>query len=164
MKDKFRGYDPTIPQRCDHLHKNVIGSSYQRTSILIYSIMFVIFNLMYLFLNNWTIPQEHIDFDQPKFIAQVFVILYNLVILFYIIRSLIFYKKAKEEERKKSLPDYFNNTKYFNEILAAVDCRNCNQNKEKLSIGFRKNGDLEVFCDTCKSVIFEMTTSDQHYK
>jgi len=117
--------------------------------------MIVGFNLMYIILNNW-VSGTKVQTEKPDYIIYFFVFLYNIVLLLFIIKSFVFYFISKAEGIDKQ-NDSNKTEQYINEILGEVNCNFCSKSDENLTASFRKNGDLEVFCQTCNNIVFEMT-------
>jgi hypothetical protein len=133
----------------------VYGSKYHKTSIFIYVFMIVGFNSMYFILNKW-VSETKVQTDKPDYIIYFFLFLYNILLLLFIIKSFVFYFISKAEGIYKQ-NDSNKTEKYINEILSEVNCNFCCKSDENLTASFRKNGDLEVFCQTCNNIVFEMT-------
>lgn len=51
--------------------------------------------------------------------------------------------------------------KDLQEVLSQINCENCSQTKQDLFVLFRKNGDLEICCETCKNVVLEITENQK---
>lgn len=117
--------------------------------------MIVGFNSMYFILNKW-VSETKVQTDKPDYIIYFFLFLYNILLLLFIIKSFVFYFISKAEGIYKQ-NDSNLTEKYIKEILSEVNCNFCNKSEENLKASFRKNGDLEVFCQTCNNIVFEMT-------
>ncbi|RMZ61277.1 hypothetical protein D1632_00250 [Chryseobacterium nematophagum] len=133
----------------------VYGAKYHKTSILIYGFMIVGFNSMYIILNN-LVSETKVQTDKPDYIIYFFVFLYNILLLLFIIKSFVFYFISKTESIYKQ-NDFNKTEKYINEILSEVNCNSCSKSDENITASFRKNRDLEIFCETCNNIVFEMT-------
>lgn len=127
-------------------------SKYYKTSIIIYAFMILGFNLMYIFLTNW-IGKVNAEAQRPDYLIYSFVYIYNIVLFSFLIKSFVYYRMS----RSKILFEQSENEKHIKEILSQITCENCSQTKQFLFVLFRKNGDLEICCETCKTVVLEIT-------
>ena len=129
-------------------------SKYHKTSIIIYAFMILGFNLMYIFLTNW-IGKVNAEAHRPDYLIYSFVYIYNIVLFSFLIKSFVYYRMSRSNIIFKQ------SAKDIQEVLSQINCENCSQTKQDLFVLFRKNGDLEICCETCKNVVLEITENQK---